>query len=219
MQHHKGCSLFSLLTVLSALWISSGCVPEDPEPTLVCDLICDSGDYPPPPYGTATCETINDLCFEAANEQALALAGDDGTFSMSDLFADESVVGILLFGTAGWCQFCTQEASWLNAIYPELQDIDGEGHRIEVVAVVFEDDFGATATRDYAEAYASYKGLIFPAVSDSCKWALDYFDASAAPGNIFISREGMNLEQVLQGFDQDSLERALNALDAPSTCR
>jgi len=138
--------------------------------------------------------------------------------SLSDLFADESIVGVLLFGTAGWCQFCTQEAQWLNGIYESLQDIDGEGHRIEVIAMVFEDDFGATATGEYAEAYARYKGLLFPAVADSCKWSLDYFDAAAAPGNIFISREDMVVEQVLQGFDQSALERAIDALDAPSSC-
>jgi peroxiredoxin len=203
-----------------AVALGTGCVPPDPEPTKIGDLLCEPApDHPAGPYGTLACDGIADLCFVPANDGAVAAAGEDGGLSLSDLFADASVVGVLLFGTAGWCQFCTQEAAWLNEIYPALQDIDGRGGRVEVLAVVFEDDFGGAVDQSYAEAYAAYKGLAFPAVADPFKAILDYFDAAGAPGNVFISRDGATIEQVLQGFDQGALERALGGLDGTTGCR
>lgn len=210
---------WSLGVALVLAAVLTGCVPEDPPPYRVGDLMCDLADYPTGPFGTEGCDRVRDLCFEVANEYAIGLAGEDAALALSDLYADESVVGVLLFGTAGWCQYCTQEAAWLNSLYPGLQDVDGEGGRIEIVAVVFQDERGRTATQEYAQAYAEYKHLVFPAVADTSGDLLDYFDPSAAPGNVFVSTGEMQIEQVLQGFDQEALERALDALDGSSACQ
>ncbi len=65
-------------------------------------VLCDAEKYPCGPYGHTACDVVADLRFIPANEYATDIAGDDGIFSLSDIYADESVLGVLLFGTAGW---------------------------------------------------------------------------------------------------------------------
>jgi hypothetical protein len=180
---------------------------------------CTGEDYPCGPYGNTRCDTIADHGFVAANDAAAALAGDDGILNLSDIYADESVVGVLLFGTAGWCPVCSSEAAWLNTIYEELQDVDGEGHRVEFVAVVFQNDSGAPATALYAEGYAERKDIVFPAVADTQGDILYYFDAQSAPGNIFVDATLMRIQKIVQGFDQGGIEGDLYQLDGNTNCR
>jgi hypothetical protein len=175
--------------------------------------------YPCGLYGTQRCDLIEDLEFIPVNDPADTVAGDDGMLSLHDIYADESVSGILLFATAGWCQYCGAEGTWLGSIYPDFQDLGSTGQRLEFVAVIFQDDFGRPATESYGESYAARRGFPFPAVADPGGGVLEYFDPSAAPGNIFISQQDMRIQQVIQGFDQAEIDSALHALDGTATCQ
>ena len=147
------------------------------------------------------------------------MAGEPGQLTLSEIAEDETVAGILLFGTAGWCTFCQAEGQWLVAVYDSYQNLPG-GRRIEMVAVIFQDETAATATPEYGEAYAARRGFPFPAVVDPQGILLNYFDAAAAPGNIFvrIEPELMVLQQAFGGWDQTQIETNLEALDGPSSC-
>lgn len=188
--------------------------PDDSGPS------CTGEDYPCGPYGNGHCEVIADHGFVPANDYAEDLAGSDGIFDLSDIYADESIVGILLFGTAGWCSVCGIEEEWLNSIYDDFQDVDGEGGRIEIVAVVFEGSTpGVPATVQYAESYAERGGLRFPAVADTRGDVLYYFDAQSSPGNILIDATEMRIHRVIQGFVQSNITGTLYTLDGNVNCR
>ncbi len=106
-----------LLTALMAAALC-GCQSEPPDPVFVggeadgdadsdadadgVGVACDAEKYPCGPYGHTFCDTIADLRFIPANEHAEDMAGEDGIFALADIYADESVMGVLLFGTAGW---------------------------------------------------------------------------------------------------------------------
>jgi hypothetical protein len=202
----------------------AGCVPADPAPVWVGPLescTCDPATYPcgDGVFGTESCDVMCDLSFVAANDAAEDAGSEDLALALHDLYADESVVGILIFGTAGWCQFCGQEGAWLTETYQQYQDVDGAGHRIEFVAVVFQDDYGNPATQEYAADYAARRGFPFPAVADPSGGVLRYFNPSSAPGNIFIERCGMQIRQVIEGFDQTAIEQGLRALDGTCSCQ
>jgi hypothetical protein len=199
-----------------------GCVPDDPAPVWVGPLddgTCEPEVYPCGETGTGACSLIDDLDFDAANEAAEAIGSEPTSLALHDLYADSSVVGILLFGTAGWCQFCGQEGAWLVTIYDQYQDVDGAGGRLEFVAVVFQDDYGRPATQEYAAGYAARRGFPFPAVADPSGGVLRYFDPASAPGNIFVNRGDMMIRQVIQGFDQTAIEQGLRALDGTAGCQ
>lgn len=202
----------------------AGCLPEDPDPVWVGPLggcSCDPALYPcgDGGFGTETCDVMCDLPFEPANDAAVEAGSVADVLALHDLYADESIVGVLVFGTAGWCQFCGQEGAWLAQIYEQHQNVDGAGHRVEIVAVVFQDDYGNPATREYAQAYADRRGFPFPAVADPTGGVLRYFDAASAPGNIFVERCGMKIRQVVSGFDQTAIEQGLRALDGTCSCQ
>jgi peroxiredoxin len=179
---------------------------------------CDEEEYPCGPYGHQMCDTIEDLRFIPANEWAEEMAGSDGLLSLSDIYADESVLGILLFGTAGWCSACATEARDLNALSEELQDVDGQGGRIEIVTVVFQDESALPATKDYAERYNDRYDFDFPAVADTSGDVLYYFDAQSSPGNIMIDATEMRIQRVVQGYDRASIEATLWQLDGSVRC-
>jgi hypothetical protein len=188
--------------------------PDDSGPT------CTGEDYPCGPYGNGHCEVIADHGFVPVNAYAEDLAGSGGIFDLSDIYADESIVGILLFGTAGWCSVCSYEADWLNDIYSDFQDIDGEGGRIEIVAVIFEGSTpGMPATAEYAESYAERNNFIFPAVADTRGDVLYYFDAQSSPGNILIDATEMRIHRVIQGFIESNITGVLWTLDGSVNCR
>jgi len=181
---------------------------------------CTGEEYPCGPYGTGRCEVIADHSFIPANEEAEALAGDDGLLDLHDLFADESITGILLFGTAGWCSACGVESDWLHDAYDDFQNVDGHGGRIEVVAVVFEGSTpGVPATAAYAESYATREGFTFPAVADTQGDILYYFDAQSSPGNIMVDATEMRIHRVIQGVDASGISGVLFTLDGSVTCR
>lgn len=181
---------------------------------------CTGEDYPCGPYGNGHCEVIEDHSFVAANELAEEIAGDDGILNLSEIYADESVLGVLLFGTAGWCSVCDYEKDWLNDIYEDFQNIDGEGGRIEFIAVIFEGSTpGVPATAQYAEMYAERAGLAFPAVADTRGDVLYYFDAQSSPGNIMIDATEMRINRVVQGFIEGSITGVLWTLDGSVNCR
>lgn len=180
---------------------------------------CDPEIYPCGPFGHRTCDVIADRRFTAANAFAEEMAGGDGIFSLGDVYADESVVGILLFGTAGWCPACALEAAELNRIYADFQDIDGAGHRLEFVAVVFEDDDYRPATREYARQYSDRYDFDFPTVSDNVGDILYYFDAQSTPGNILIDATTMRIQRVIQGWDESAITGVLHTLDGSVRCR
>jgi thiol-disulfide isomerase/thioredoxin len=183
------------------------------------DLRCDLEVYPCAPYGTGTCDTLDDLSFLTANEHAEALAGGDGTLSLGDLYTDKSIVGVLLFGTAGWCPACRIEAHDLNGIYADFQHLDTEGHRLEFVTVVFQDNSFSPATREFAAAYDAGYGFDFPTVADPAGEILALFNAQSAPGNILIDATVMQIRQVIEGYDETQLVNALRDLDGPAVCR
>jgi len=180
---------------------------------------CDVEKYPCGPYGHQACDVIEDIRFVPAGEIAEAAAGEDGILSLSDIYADDSVLGILLFGTAGWCGACAAEAVELNAMRADLQDVDGAGGRIEFVAVVFQDDYFAPATREYAESYGRRYDFEFPTVADSAGDVLYYFDAQSSPGNVMIDATLMRIQRVIQGFDPAAIVGVLNTLDGSVNCR
>ena len=221
------------LTVLVAA-LAVGCTPEDRPPVLIGgdggdDAGFDTGTddaadcvpalYPCAPYGRQRCDTIVDHRFVAANDPARAMAGPDGLLDMHDLYADESITGVLLFGTAGWCGACSEEARALNDLRARYQNIGGTGNRVEFVAVVFQDNVGAPATADYAAQYAARYGFEFPAVADTAGDILYYFDAASSPGNVVVDATDMTLFTVIQGFNEPMLRAVLGELDGSATCR
>lgn len=215
----------STTTARAALLVAalSGCVPEDPAPVWVGPLVgctCDPATYPcgEGEFGNEPCSLMCDLSFEPANDEAEAAGSIADVLALHDLYADESIAGIFLFGTAGWCQFCGQEGAWLAEVYEQYQDVDGSGRRIEFVAVVFQDDYGNPATQEYAASYAGRRSFPFPAVADPSGGVLRYFDPSSAPGNVFIERCSMKIRQVIQGFDQAAIEQGLRDLDGTCSC-
>ena len=180
---------------------------------------CTGEDYPCGPYGNTNCEVVEDHAWIPVNEAAYELAGEDGLLTLSDIYADESIVGLLLFGTAGWCTFCEREATWLNEVYADFENVDGRGSRVEMIAVVFETNTpGVPADADFAEAYASRKGFPFPAVADMRGQVLNYFDSEGAPGNILIDTTTMEIFNVVSGFDQGAINGSLHQLDGSVTC-
>ncbi len=215
----------STALALSALLLG-GCLT-DPDPLrldggagpCVDATVCNIEVYPCAPYGNATCDTLADLSFVPANEHAVRLAGDDGALSMSDIYADETVVGILLFGTAGWCPACRTEGRDLNRIYADFQNIDGQGHRLEFVTVVFQDTNFLPADREFAEDYNAEYDFDFSTVADPPGRILDLFDAQSAPGNILIDATIMRIHAVIQGYDETRLTNALAELDGAALCR
>jgi thiol-disulfide isomerase/thioredoxin len=229
----SGRIMVSALTALVAV-SSFGCTEPPPEPIFIkgpdadveadgdadADFAgpddggeCTGEDYPCGPYGNTWCDVVANHGFVPANDAATELAGFDGIFDLSDVIADESVVGILLFGTAGWCTFCSAEAPWLSSLYEEYQDVDGQGHRVEFVAVVYQNDAGGPATAGYATLYGERKGLQFPTVADTQGDILYYFDSQSAPGNILIDATEMRIIDIIQGFDELAIEGGLHQLD------
>jgi thiol-disulfide isomerase/thioredoxin len=219
---HRRIVIFELL----ALLLPAGCL-DDPSPVLrdasaggcLDAAVCMLDVYPCAPFGSTSCSVIADEGFVPANTYAEALAGDDGVLSLSDIFADKSVVGILLFGTAGWCPACRTEAHDLNRFYADFQDIDAEGHRLEFVTVVFQDTNFRPADREFAEAYDGNYHFGFPTVADPPGAVLDYFDPASAPGNILIDATTMQIHQVIQGYDEGRLVSAFGDLDGSLECR
>jgi thiol-disulfide isomerase/thioredoxin len=182
--------------------------------------LCTGEDYPCGPYGTGPCEVIRDIAFVPANDAARALAGEDGLLRLSDVYADDSNVGLLLFGTAGWCTFCVDEEEWLEEIYSRYQDVDGQGSGVEFIGVMFENNVpGQPATLDYVESYAARHGITFPMVADTRADVLYYFDSQGTPGNIMIDVTQMRIHRVIQGFDRASIQGTLNVLDGTNECR
>jgi thiol-disulfide isomerase/thioredoxin len=223
----------ALLTALTAA-LALGCAPEDRDPVLIggdggADADTDGGidepgectgeDYPCGPYGHARCDTMPDHRFIAANDAARELAGDDGLLDMHEMFDDGETTAILLYGTAGWCSACVTESRSLNALYAEYQEIPGTDKRAEFIAVVFQDNAGAPATAEFAEAYADQYAFEFPTVADTSGDILYYFDAASTPGNIFVDASTMQIFDVVQGFDEGSMRARLGELDGTATCR
>lgn len=215
-----------LLTLAVLVLAPEGCL-SDPSPVrldagsggCVDATLCAVEVYPCAPYGTGACDTLDDLSFLTANEHAEALAGGDGTLSLRDIYADKSVVGILLFGTAGWCPACRTEAHDLNRIYADFQGLDADGHRLEFVTVVFQDNNFSPATREFAVSYDGSYGFDFPIVADSSGGILTLFNAQSAPGNILIDATSMRIQQVIEGYDESQLVNALRDLDGSAVCR
>jgi len=179
---------------------------------------CTGEDYPCGPYGHLPCELITDHRFVPANDAARALAGEDGLLDMHDLVADESVTGILLYGTAGWCSACAAESRVLNDMYADNQPIPGTEGRAEFVAVVFEDGNYEPASLAYATRYADQYDFDFPVVADPRGDILYYFDAASTPGNIFIDATTMTIFYVAQGFMDSSMRATLGELDGSVAC-
>lgn len=215
----------SIVLIFPVLFVV-GCL-SDPEPVRLdggvgfCAdaALCNVEVYPCAPYGNGMCDTLADLRFVPANAHADLLAGGDDVLSMSDIYADETVVGILLFGTAGWCPACRIEARDLNRLYADFQNIDGAGHRLEFVTVVFQDTNFLPADREFAEAYNGEYDFDFSTVADPPGHILDLFDAQSAPGNILIDATIMRIHEVIQGYDEARLTNALRELDGSAVCR
>ncbi len=180
---------------------------------------CTGEDYPCGPYGHEACEVMENLSFIAANNSARDLAGGDGILSMQDIFADESIVGFMLFGTAGWCGACEYEADWMNEVYEDFQNVDGRGGRIEFITVVFQDGAANPATAEYAELYGERHNFEFPVVADTQGDVLYYFDAQSTPGNVMVDATEMRINRIIQGFDGAGIAGVLHTLDGDVNCR
>jgi thiol-disulfide isomerase/thioredoxin len=179
---------------------------------------CAGETYPCGPYGNGACELIRELSFQPVNGAAEDLAGLQGRLSLAHYYQDQGTVGLLLFATAGWCTFCAEEAAWLNSVYDDYRNAQGD-QGIEFLAVVFQDDYGAPATADYARRYASRYGFPFAAVADTNGDILQYIDAGSAPGNIFLDVTTMRIQRVVQGYDLPIMEGLLGTLDGQGICR
>ncbi len=222
-------TLISIVFVLAAL----GCPPEDRDPVLIGGdgdadgdvddgggdgepVECDGAAYPCGPYGNTRCDVIRDLSFIPANDAATAMAGDDGLLSLSDIAADPTVTGIMLYGTAVWCTACHAESSALNEIQEAYQT---EDENVVIVAVVFQDEPGEPADVDVATDYGARYDFQFPTVADTSGDVLYYFDASSTPGNIFIDTTTMRIVNLINGFVEPTIRSTLGSLDGSVECR
>jgi thiol-disulfide isomerase/thioredoxin len=146
-----------------------GDVAADADADADADVDSDSSDpcyaYPCAPYGTALGDVFSDLDFTPANEAAVTMAGDDGSFDFHDLYATTPTHGgtntaMMVFVSAGWCSVCAQEAPKLEALYQELKD-----QGVLLLGILTDGNTpGVNATATEGAAYARRYGWTFPTV-------------------------------------------------------
>ncbi len=154
--------------------------------------------YPCTTYGTALGNVVPDLGFTPGNARSQELAGTDGTFDLHDLWAlsetnGGDLTGLFIFLTAGWCPWCSTEATQLEAIYEALSS-----QGIMFVAVVSETNSpGTPADATFASSYATSYGFTFPTVAGDLEGGFWEPDVPAAergiPLHVFIDLRSMRL--------------------------
>jgi thiol-disulfide isomerase/thioredoxin len=174
----------------------------------------DAAPYPSGPFGTVSGMVIENLSFGGWLDE-----GEHDPLSqpyrMWDLgfFYQLGQSGqarhLLLMVSAGWCSVCKSE----NLVLATEAAVYREGG-LEFAEVVFEDDDGAPATKDYLRTYAERFGLPFSVGLDPVFKLGRYFDRSATPANFVIDLETMQIESLMTGYDRDTLLATLDALTA-----
>ncbi len=142
----------------------------------------DSGpEYPPPPYGTEYGDTAENFTV-----QRVSCQGDTGRGREWKLAEYLGAKAVLITVHAGWCTFCKQQASRMQA---ELEPYLGNG--LEVMLLLTEDPSGSSQVQrllDYACSYRQQYGFSFPIGIDPGGAATgQYFDG--LPLNMLLDRD------------------------------
>lgn len=153
--------------------------------------------YPAGPYGASEGLVADNMTFVPANQAAIDLAGSTEVFDLTNLYMngpahDGTITTVLLFETAGWCPYCGDEASYLNALYNELKE-----QGLLIVGVVSQDTSGTPATIDYANGYANNYGWEFPTVAGSLNTS--YSGSGGLPNNLTLTVGNMNFHDQFNG--------------------
>lgn len=149
--------------------------------------------YPDGPYGTATGDIVEDLSYVPANLASRELAGEDGVFSLSDLYQlneqhGGQYRGVMLFITTGWCVYCPIESRQLEALYQEMKD-----QGILLMGLVLENNAGRPATPADADAYANHYGWTFPAFAGQLPLSYWQDGQGGTPAHVFFDLRNMRV--------------------------
>lgn len=152
--------------------------------------------YPCPPYGTRKNRVMADVSFLPANDAAEDLAGDDEILNMKDFYSADARL-IVIFVSAGWCDFCGAEAGVLNDVYESFEG--DERGKVMFLGVVSQDGDYYYATTTYAKNYASSYGWTFPAVPDVSNVMNQYFLQPAYPFHLIVDGRDMTIRYSMHG--------------------
>ena len=155
----------------------------------------DRGTYPAAPYGTDECSVIDNHSFTL---------GDGNAFSLGEVYADADAKLLLLITSAGWCTACIEEQPQLEAWH---NTYSSQGLR--VVGTLFADENDSPVGAEYAANWKSQYGLTFPVVADTEQVLSNYYDASAAPMNMLIHVETMQILSVIVGANAAAVEEII----------
>jgi glutathione peroxidase-family protein len=189
----KGCS-----AIPSFGEFGGGALACDPEScTINVDGCMENFTYPPGPYGATQGMVAENMKFVPANQAAIDLAGNTEVFDLTALYLNSpshqgNITAVLLVETAGWCYWCGEESSYLNALYNELKD-----QGLLIVGVVSQDQNYNPATTEYASGYANGYAWEFPAVSGSLNTG--FRGAGGMPINVALKVTDMNFHDQFNG--------------------
>lgn len=174
--------------------------------------------YPCGPYGKDLTDVVEDLVFMPGNQAAKDFTATDD-LALHDYYQRSVAKGgdlkaLVIFVSTGWCGYCAEEASQLDALSRELAP---EG--IAFLGLVTEDNRGAPATASFAKTYGDNYSWSFPAVAGDL--SANYWypnDAGAVPMHLFIDLRTMRYYARSAGLaDNKMLSLALRELaDAPA---
>jgi len=192
------CLVVSVVVPAASAW---GCTGDDggtPDATDSFDareaLDLDATGYPqpPPPYGTAVDQRIDNLQFVDSDGNPLSLAG---------FYNDHGVKLLWVYATAGWCTACAAESTALPGFWTTYHP-----QGLEILGVVFQDNAGAPATTSYARNYATRYGWPFWTASDEPFVLRPYFvDVSSTPLNMLVDLTGMTIKVIEMGYTESTM--------------
>ena len=152
-----------------------------------------------PGFGTEIDQIIAPLLFVQKNAD-----GEDESFGMEDIFADESNQLLLLTTSSGWCTACKEEQPTLQAMYEQYR-----ARGLLVMVTLFQTQSFGPADSRYAQSWKSRYELTYPVVADTPFVMESYYpdgDASATPLVMLVDVNTMTILYKTTGFQKDAVE-------------
>jgi hypothetical protein len=162
------------------------------------DTTTGEASYPAGPYGTDVGDVVENLSFVDENDTPVEL----------EPFYGGPQRALVLFGTAAWCAVCIDEAEQLTIT------LASQGDKVIPLGVLYEDALGEQPTAAVALGYNNAVDA-FEFVADPSQRFSDFFDpAGALPRMLLIDTATMTLVYKTQGFDEQALLAAIDAIPA-----
>jgi peroxiredoxin len=186
--------LLSLLVVA----VFSGCAWETEVPDAGQEDSGDDGDksptYPSGPYGNLFGNTVENFTVER-----VTCSGDTGVGHVWSLEEYLGKKAILVTVHAGWCSFCKQQASTMDADLSEFY-----GDDFGVILLMTQDPAGSSSRQtllDYTCQYRKQYGFSFHVAIDPDGAATDQY-SPALPLNMILDRD-MSIRYKIPGDSPD----------------